>query len=213
MQKLLSLLVIFSLPLLLNAQQRFSAGAVVGLTASQIDGDLSAGYNKLGFQGGLRVTARLKERTEASMEFLFSQRGCQNELIPNDFDPNPFSLTLNYVEVPIQWHFKDWLIEYDDESYNYYKVAFNVGLVYGRLIGSKTDDEFNWLVGVAPDYLKKNDVSFTLGANFFATRHLGFTVRWQRSLLLMYDARKHDPAPAAQSWNMHSLTFQTVYLF
>jgi len=210
MKKLPFLLLAF-LPIVLAAQPRFRAGAVLGLTASQIDGDLSAGYNKLGFQGGLRVIGRLQGRTEASMEFLFSQRGCQNELIPSEYDPNPFALTLNYVEVPVQWHFKDWLIEYDEEKLNYYKVSFNIGLSYARLISSKVDDDFNWLNGVAPDYLKKNDLGIVLGANFFATRNLGFTVRWNRSLLLMYDSRKSPRG--GKSWNSHHLNFQTVYLF
>ena len=209
--KTLSLLLLAFFPLLLAAQPRFKAGAVLGLTASQIDGDLSAGYNKLGFQSGLRVIARLKGRQEASMEILYSQRGCQNELIPSDYDPNPFALTLNYVEVPVQWHFKDWLIEYDDAKFNYYKVSFNAGLSYARLINSKVDDDFNWLNGVAPDYLTKNDLSLVLGVNFFANRHLGFTARWNRSMVLLYDPR--NSPRGGKSWNGHCLYFQTVYLF
>ncbi len=210
MKKLPFLLLAF-LPIVLAAQPRFRAGAVLGLTASQIDGDLSAGYNKLGFQAGLRVITRLKGRMEASMEILFSQRGCRSELIPGDFEPRPFSLTLNYIEVPLQWHYKDWLIEYDDAKFNYYKVSFNAGLSYARLFGSKVDDETSWLNGVAPDYLKKNDLGIVLGANFFATRNLGFTVRWNRSLLLLYDSRKSPRG--GKSWNSHNLNFQTVYLF
>lgn len=193
------------------AQPRFRAGAVLGLTASQIDGDLSAGYNKLGIQAGMRVVARLQARTEASIEMLFSQRGCQNELIPSDFDPNPFALTLNYIEVPLQFHFKDWLVEYDDEKLNYYRASFNAGFSYARLFGSKVDDDFNWLNNVAPDKLEKNDLSVVLGANFFANRHLGFTVRWNRSLVLLYDSRKH--AQGGKSWIGHCLYFQTVYMF
>jgi hypothetical protein len=210
MKKYLYLVLIIILPALAAAQPRFRAGAVVGLTASQIDGDLSAGYNKLGLQGGLRVITRLKGKTEASLEFLFSQRGSQNELIPNDFDPNPFKLTLNYVEIPIQWHYKDWLIEYDEEKYNYYKVSFNAGLSYARLINSKVDDVTLSLNNVAPDYLERNDLSIVLGANFWATRHLGFTVRWNRSLVLLYDSRTSPQG--GKSWNQHCLYFQTVYL-
>lgn len=187
--KTFSFLLFAALPIFLSAQPRFRAGAVLGLTASQIDGDLSAGYNKLGFQGGLRVITRLKGRTEASLEILFSQRGCQNELIPSDYDPNPFSLTLNYIEVPIQWHFKDWLIEYDEEKYNYYKVSFNAGLSYARLFGSKVDDE-RLNLERKENYLEKNDLSIVLGVNFYATRNFGFTARWNRSLVLLYDSRK-----------------------
>lgn len=211
MQKTLPLLLLLAFPLFLTAQPRFRAGAVLGLTASQIDGDLSAGYNKLGFQGGLRVISRLKGPMEASMEFLFSQRGCQNELIPSDYDPNPFALTLHYIEVPVQWHYKDWLIEYDQEKYNFYRISLNAGLSYARLFGSKVDDDFNWLNGVAPDYLTKNDLSIVLGFNFFATRHLGFTARWNRSLVLLYDSR--NSPRGGKSWNQHCLYFQTVYLF
>jgi hypothetical protein len=197
----------------LSAQQRFRAGAVVGLTASQIDGDLSAGYNKLGLQAGLRVVSRLKMKSEASLEFLFSQRGAQSELIQNKYDYFPFAVTLNYVEVPLQWHYKDWLIEGgDDPSESYYKVGVNVGLSYARLIGTRLDDDNTWLRGVVPDYLKKDDVSVVLGFNFFINRHFGFTVRYNRSLGFMYDPRKWNPAPVSRAWNGHCLYFQTVYL-
>lgn len=211
MKKALPVLLLAFLPMLLFAQPRFRAGAVVGLTASQIDGDLSAGYNKLGLQGGLRVTSRLKGRMEASMEILYSQRGCQNELIPSDFDPNPFALTLNYIEVPVQWHFKDWLVEYDEEKYNYYRISFNAGLSFARLFSSKLDDDFNALNGVVPNYLEKNDLSLVMGANFFFNRHFGITARWNRSLVLLYDSRKSPQG--GRSWNGHCLYFQTVYMF
>ncbi len=201
------------LPVLLMAQPRFRAGAVAGLTASQIDGDLSAGYNKLGLQAGLRVIGRLTQRTEASLEFLFSQRGCQSELIKNKEDYFPFSLTLNYVEVPLQWHYKDWLIEGDDESKNYYRVSVNAGLSYARLIGTKLDDDLAALGSVAPDFLKKNDFSFVLGLSFFANRHLGFTARYNRSIGFMYDPRDWPNPPMSRGWNGHCLYFQTVYLF
>lgn len=208
--KKVAIAILLLFPLFAWAQPRFKAGAVLGLTASQIDGDLSAGYNKLGLQGGLRVISRLKGRQEASLEFLFSQRGCQNELIPSDYDPNPFALTLNYVEVPIQWHWKDWLVEYDNDKLNFYRVSFNAGLSYGRLINSKVDDDFSWLNGVAPDYLTKNDLSILFGFNFMASRKFGFTVRWNRSLVLLYDSR--NSPRGGRSWNQHFLCFQTFYL-
>ncbi|MFM7153100.1 MAG: hypothetical protein ACKOZV_03105, partial [Bacteroidota bacterium] len=114
-----------------SAQQRFRAGAVAGLVASQIDGDLSAGYNKVGLQTGIRVTGLLTQKTEASMEFLFSQRGSQSELVPGEYDLFPFSLRLNYVEVPVMWHYKDWLAEGSGNT-EYYKVSANLGFSYSR---------------------------------------------------------------------------------
>lgn len=211
----LFLLLLF-LPALLLAQrqpQRFRAGIVAGLTAAQIDGDLSAGYNKLGLQAGLRGITRLSEHTDASVEILYAQRGCQSELLKNFDNPFFFSLTLDYVEIPVQWHYKDWLIEGDNESENYYRVSFNLGLSYARLLNTRFKDDFSALQAVAPDYLKKNDISFLIGANFMANRHVGFTVRYQRSFGYMYDPRDWDPAPAQRGWNGHALYFQGVYLF
>jgi hypothetical protein len=196
----------------LAAQPRFKGGIVAGLSASQIDGDLSAGYNKLGLLAGLRVASRLKKRTEASIEFLYAQRGAQTELLKDKFNPFNFSLTLNYVEVPIQWHFKDWLIEYDDEKDNYYRVSFNAGLSYARFISAKNRDDNDFLSGVVPDFLKKDDFSMLLGANFMANRHIGFTFRYVRSLNFMYDPRDWPSPPAQRGWRGHCLYFQTFYL-
>lgn len=204
---------LFLLPSLAQSQrtQRFKAGIVAGLTASQIDGDLSAGYNKLGLQAGLRGIALLTKRTEGSIELLFVQRGSQSELVRDQLNPYNFSLTLNYIEVPLQWHYKDWLVDDGDEEY--YRVSFNAGLSYARFMSAKVDDEFSGVNAVAPDFLKKNDFSFLIGASFFAGPHLGFTFRYVRSIGYMYDPRDWDPAPAQKAWNAHSLYFQTVYLF
>ena len=199
--------------MLMTAQQRFRAGAVLGLTASQIDGDISAGYNKLGLQAGLRVIGSLTQRTEASLEFLFSQRGAQRELVKNRYGDLLDPVTLNYVEIPLQWHYKDWLIEGDNEFENYHKVALNAGFSYGRLIGTKLKDGVqSAYYGKIPEVLKKDDFSFVLGINFFVNRHWGFTARYNRSIGYMYDPRDFQNPPLQRAWNGHCLYFQTVYM-
>ncbi|MBK9337608.1 MAG: hypothetical protein IPM98_14010 [Lewinellaceae bacterium] len=57
-------------------EQRFKAGIIAGVTASQIDGDASARYHKVGLQGGLRHRS-VAPKQDASIEFLFTQRGPQ----------------------------------------------------------------------------------------------------------------------------------------
>lgn len=193
-------------------QPRFGAGIVGGLSASQIDGDLSAGYNKLGFVAGLRGVTRLKRRTEASIEFLFAQRGAQSTLIKDQIDPFRFSLTLNYVEIPVQWHYKDWFV--DDDEGGFWRASFNAGLSFARFIGSKTGNDGSAVYVVVPDYLKKNDISLLIGANLFLTRHWGFTFRYVRSIGFMYDYRDWgSTAPYDRNWNGHCLYFQSVFMF
>lgn len=209
-------LTLLALSLSVQAQRgprRFGAGILLGATASQINGDLSAGYNKLGVNTGLRGITRLNQRTDLQLEILYAQRGAQTELLRDPDNPFGFSLTLNYIEVPVMWSYKDWLIEGDDERDDYYRVAFNIGLSYARFLGAKSKDDLNALAAVAPDYLKKNDVSFLLGANFFATRHIGFSFRYVRSIGFMYDPRDWPNPPYQRAWHGHCLYFQAGYFF
>jgi hypothetical protein len=194
-----------------STPQRFKAGIIAGLTASQIDGDNLAGYDKLGLQGGLRGIILLKEKQDVSVELLFSQRGASTAIIPNKNTDN-FALTLNYVEIPVQWHYKDWLIA-DEEKGDYYKASFNAGLSFARLIGNKISNKNSSVTRVVPDLLAKNDFSFLVGVNIWANHHLGFTVRYVRSLGYMYNPKKWAMPPFAQAWNAHSLYFQTIYVF
>ncbi|MEO6759224.1 MAG: porin family protein [Saprospiraceae bacterium] len=209
----------FCLAILLPGQvqaqqpQRFSAGLILGLTASQIDGDQSAGFNKLGLQAGLRGIAKLGKRTDASVEILYSQRGSQSTIIKEQYDPFYFTLRLDYIEVPVQWHYKDWKVTGEDGDPDWYKAAFNIGLCYARYMGTKTKGDPQGLDVVALDFLKKNDLAFVVGLTFMASRHFGFTARYVRSLTSMYDPRDYDPAPSRYSLINRSLNFQMVYLF
>lgn len=195
-------------------EQRFGAALIAGVTASQIDGDQSAGFNKLGLQGGLRGIARLGQRTDASVEILYTQRGAKSRFVKDRFDPYTFSIRLDYIEVPVQWHYKDWLVKGEDGDPDWYRAAFNIGLSYARYMGKgPSKGEVNGLDIVALDYLRKNDVAFVVGANVLTSPHFGFTFRYMRSLFPMYDPRDHDPAPYRSSLISHALHFQTYYLF
>ncbi|MFZ4635609.1 MAG: porin family protein [Saprospiraceae bacterium] len=199
-----------SLSFALSAQQRFTGAIIAGVTASQIDGDLSAGYNKLGLMAGGRAGILLGERTETSIELLYVQRGAQNELVQNN--PFNFSLTLHYIEVPFQFHYKDWLAQ-DANNNEFYRVSFNAGVSYARLMNTTVRDDLNAIEVIAPDYLKENDFSFMLGASFFANSHLGFNFRWVRSFIPIYEPADWNPAPAVEAWWPHSLYFSTMYVF
>lgn len=188
----------------LQAQQRFSAKLIAGLTASQIDGDASAGYHKVGLQGGLGVAARLKGKQAMSIEMLFTQRGCTNQ--PQI--PPYFTTTLNYVEVPFQWHFSDWLVEGNGRSSDWYRIQINGGLSFGRLIGytDKYPDGYG-ISSALPD-LNKNSVCLVLGASLYLSRHVGLTFRYNRALNFLY---KPGNGNYQRSLYEHFLAFQLNY--
>lgn len=194
----------------LCAQERFTGGLVAGVTASQIDGDASAGYNKLGLMGGARGGIRLKKQIESSIELLYVQRGAQDELVQSN--PTNFSITLHYIEVPVQVHIKDWLTE-DSNNQPFYRVHFNGGLSFSRLMRSAVRDDLSAVSAVAPDFLQQNDLSVTLGFTWFTNSHLGFNFRWVRSIIPIYQPAKWSQPPASSKWVPHSLYLSSVYVF
>lgn len=204
------LLLVALVPDTLRAQrraQRFKAGIIAGLTASQIDGDQSAGYHKVGVQGGLRAIAMIKDKQDVSVELLFTQRGCRHQ--PKTFPE--FSTTLNYVEVPVQWHYHDWPANTDSDKPDFYRVHFNAGLSYARLLGYKNNLEFSGITAALPD-LNSNSFCFLIGASLYVSKNVAFTVRYHRAFNKLYEPGKPG-TNFANSLNEHFLAFQTMYVF
>ena len=189
--------------------QRFKAGIIAGVTAAQIDGDASAGYNKVGLQGGLRGIVLLNQKQDASIEILFTQRGSRNEAKTPPF----FKTTLNYIEVPVQWHYHDWPANGDPEDPDFYRVYFNAGLSYARLMDYK-DDSDGSVAGITPalPHLNRNSICFVIGASFFATKHVGFNFRYHRAFNRLYEPGQPG-TNFANSLNEHFLAGQLMYIF
>ena len=191
-----------------NAQeQRFKAGIILGANLSQIDGDRSAGYNKLGIVGGLSGVILLKEKMYVNIELLYSQRGSKSQLVP-DNSIVPFKIATDFIEIPVLFNYKDWL----NDDGEYYKFHFHGGFSYGRLIRTVVEDESpaSNLV-LASEQFNKNDVSFMLGATFFTGPHLAFTFRWSRSLgVLYFNDFNNINLPSLQN---HLISFRTLYMF
>ena len=192
----------------LDAQeQRFKAQVIAGLNASQLDGDRSAGYNKLGFVGGLSGVILLAPKIDVNIELLYSQRGSRSSLVP-DNSVFPFKIIADFIEVAALFNYKDWL----DSSGDYYKFHFHGGFSYGRLIRSEAEDETAGSnLEVAAQNFNKNDASFMLGATFFTGPHLGFTFRWSTSIgPLYFNDSQNINVPSLRSY---LISFRTVYMF
>lgn len=188
----LVILLVFSV----NAQT-FRAGVVFGANASQINGDFIAGFDKIGLHLGLKVASDITEKMSWSTELLYSERGSRTGGRFSD----PFTISINYVEIPILISFKDWLKD------DYYKMHFEAGASLGRIINEKVKD-----VGgnVSIDGLNQTDLSMVVGATVFSNQHLGFTVRYTHSINLLRDEKKH---PGLNRYKGYFLTFRAVYFF
>ena len=101
------LIIVFCLLGFVSSAQMLKAYAVVGLNASQIDGDEVFGYEKFSPQAGLGIIMPFNMRKpnegwQASAELLYSQKGAKEAL-----DPFRYNTSLHYVDIPIMVHFVD----------------------------------------------------------------------------------------------------------
>ncbi len=176
--------------------QTFEAGLILGVNASQVNGDFLAGYDKLGLHTGLKVRVSTWEHIEWSVELLLSQRGSR----PDIFTEDSRKIHLNYVEIPILIGFKDW--QKDD----FYKIRFEGGFSYGRVVGHKVSfqgveeqiDEFN-----------NNDLSFVIGAALFTSEKLGFSFRYTHSVTPLLNNKNSIEFARLRGF---FLTFRSIYM-
>ncbi len=147
--------------------QNFFGSVVLGTNLSQIDGDDAAGFNKYAISGGLKIDYPIKPAVDLSMELLYSGRGSKD-------DRRKVDIKLNYIEIPFLISLRDWYIEKD----KYDKVRVDAGFSYGYLFNADANQKFSKYI----TDLKKNDVSFIIGAGYMFNSHLGVSVRYTRSL-------------------------------
>lgn len=145
---------------------------VVGTNLSQIDGDYSAGFKKIGLTGGFKIDYPIAEAWDMSMELLYSKRGSKHRKDTIDID-------LNYIEVPLIISIRDWYIEQD----KYDKVRADAGLSFGYLFNASTNKN---LFQIPPDKFNNYDLSYVLGVGYMFNRHFGIYGRYTRSLKKMY---------------------------
>jgi Outer membrane protein beta-barrel domain len=195
----------------LKAQSRFGGGIVAGFNASQMDGDGTAGFTKVGGNIGLRATVQLTEsdKWQLATNMVLSQRGSRSN--PNDGGA-VWSATLNYLEVPVTMSIRDWKVT-DKSGHDFYKVYFTVGLSYGRLYSSVVSPNFTHPQAVV-DVFQKNDISGVAGLSYYVNHHWGFNWYYTRSLNYLFNPQKHEGNLASfNALQGYFLTFQTVWMF
>jgi hypothetical protein len=183
----------------------FTATAILGFNASQIDGDETAGYNKFGLNVGARAGVKFAPNWEVDFEILFSQQGSQSTFVRGQ--PRDFVLDLNYIEVPILVHYKDWLVK-SETGKSFHRFYFGVGASYNRLLFGKENSlngtlEGDQLFAVANPYLK-NHIMLIADINFYFTRNWGINLRYERAPMNIRENKYFNP---------HMIVFRGLFTF
>lgn len=154
-------------------ERRFTAGAKIGLSSSQVSGDDLAGFNKAGLSAGLLSAMLFSKKWTTQFELLFIQKGSKYIAHPDQGDLNYYRLQLNYLEVPVllQYHFKQF--------------TFEAGPGFGYLINYKEEDESGDISDYRP--FNKSEISYHVGINYLIIHHLGVNVRYSNSISSIRD--------------------------
>lgn len=172
MKKLLILFLVF-MPQIFHAQ-RFDGGLIFGLTASQVDGDTYAGFDKVGLQGGVFVNTLISRKAGLQMEIKYVGRGARKKTTEND--PDIYKLTLHYIDIPV-------LIYYEVQK----KIILEAGIVPGYLFTASGEDNGGKL---DKDYLvdfKKFDLDWLLGLRYRFNENISAGIRYSYSLFSIRD--------------------------
>ena len=184
-----------------TAQATFKGGLSLGMNASQINGDRSAGFNKFGLQGGIQISVETSETRYWTTGISYSGRGSratQNEAF------EVWRIKLPYIEIPLLYNIKDW----KDEEKDFYRVHAGVGLAYGRLFNPKASTFAPWFG--REDYFRKSNLSWIVETTVFANKHFGVGIRYTRDIIRIF--QKNDNINAAPLIG-HFITLKSVYIF
>ncbi len=110
MKKLCGVITTFVLMSSVSMAQPFGGGFFAGITASQVDGDTYAGYDKLGITAGAYIYRELSRKSNWKMELRYIQKGAYHEGPVQN--PSLYNLSIHYVELPLmyQYHFRENII-------------------------------------------------------------------------------------------------------
>ena len=152
----------------------------VGLNACQVDGDQQAGYNRLGFCGGVGVMVRYHRFLSTSVEIHYSMKGAKQRLVANS---NPlakqlFSIELDYIDIPVS------LLNVHDKKL----VMFSVGLTPSLLVRYKERDADGLDPTVVnPNYItpKRFDLSAFAAFGFVIKQQFYIGAKFSYSVLSM----------------------------
>lgn len=145
--------------------QSFSGGPVIGIVASQIDGDADGGYHKISYVVGGFVEYKFNENFSIQPEILLMQNGSKDTA-------NTFNNTLNYIKVPILLNLK-----FDGKNLvNIYagpSIGYLISANHKNYGGLKTDEA---------DFYEKYELAANAGVSYFLNHKFGLDMRFSYSL-------------------------------
>lgn len=148
--------------------QRFSGGILVGMNASQIDGDKWSGFYKGGLLAGAFVNTDLQDKWGAQLEIKYSAKGSAPHPESVDY---PKKIQLNYIDVPIIGTYE--AVE---------NLKIEAGISFNYLFSARYNDASGWN-NFEEDGPNAFETSLLAGLNYRFFTRFDLNLRWNYSLV------------------------------
>lgn len=205
----LTLLILFIavIALPVSFAQRIMGAAIVGVNATQVDGDEVYGFHKFGLNTGLAAIVPFGNNWSVSLETIYNQKGAHQKKRANDSLDGSYDLKLNYLEVP-------FLIQYTDKDI----VTIGTGMSWGRLVDISEQRNGYDMPGttIESGIYRSSDLNLLFDIKFRLIDRLRFNVRYAYSLRPIatrevIDSKTGKPNIRDQYNNL--FTFRLYYVF
>ncbi|MCW0481537.1 porin family protein [Gaoshiqia sediminis] len=164
------------LAVLAVSAQRFDAGMLAGLNASQVEGDFTKGYHKPGFVAGLFVQTNLSRTVFAAMEMKYAQKGSRKSPDKDEPELEKYIMRLGYVDLPVYLGFRT------NET-----LSVIVGLSAGYLVSSGEYNNYGLFPEEDRHPFNEFDFQALLGARYEIADRLSFDLRLAYSFMPIRD--------------------------
>lgn len=170
-------LIIFFTSSIINAQN-FDAHIELGFNASQVDGDLYSGYNKLGIHGGLGIAYRMDDSWSVESGIFYDALGSQKELqIGSSAPEEQQKIKLNYISLPLYAKYRP----------NNLALDFAMGVQFSYLMESKIQDRTD---DALLQFFNKSDIAVNLRARYHFNDNWSISVKASEAISLIFNNDK-----------------------
>lgn len=186
---------IFALIVGIASAQNFKAGAIGGISTSQVSGDQLGGFNKVGIKIGSFVNHPINLATRGELAMYYIDKGS------NDLNSN-FRIDLSYIET-------SWSVQKTSKGFIY-----EGGLLFSVLVDGKTYDIYGY-----EDVTKNDFHKFDIGAKLAAGIKLKsrLFMFWEITNSLPFTPLQDHPGSATYGLNRGKynsiLSFSLRYLY
>ena len=153
--------------------QRFDAKLFAGINLCQVDGDDAGKFNHPGLRAGVGTSLALGDEDSPwrmAVEIAYSQKG-------SHIQHNNGEISLQYVELPVMLSYS----LFDD------RLRLAAGVAPAVLVGAKVTFDKIENPGQAEKYKRMDYLPLTAMLSYRFVDHLTAEIRYQNSLLSVYD--------------------------